>query len=135
MNCLCGLLRRCGAWFGSVCNQRLKAIGERGSEVFDFAVKETIEAFPLVRGVVVESSESCSQVLKVLDCPSRVAGRGCSDDGRLTWWNGIIGSFPFIPELRILAVRVRRYFFGGSSRCFGLTPGSKGRSRLCLCLF
>ena len=47
-------------------------IDERDSEVFDFAVEETIEAFPLVRGVVVESSESCSQVLKVLDCPRRV---------------------------------------------------------------
>src|SRR5437762_4432991 len=104
MNCLCGLLRRCGARIGSVCNQRLKAIDERGSEVFDFAVKETIEAFPLVRGVVVESSESCSQVLKVLDCPSRVAGRVCSDDSRFTWWNRIIGSFPFIPVLGMLSL-------------------------------
>ena len=84
MNCLCGLLRRCGARIDSVCNQRLKAIGERDSEMFDFAVKKTVETFSLVHNIIIESSESCNQVLKVLDCLSRVADRGCFDDGRFT---------------------------------------------------
>ena len=59
-------------------------IDECDSEVFNFAVKETIEAFPLVCGVVIESSESCSQVLKILDCPHRIADHDCSGDDRFT---------------------------------------------------
>src|SRR5208282_2048019 len=135
MNCLCRLLRRCGARISSVSNKGFETIGERGGEEFDFAVEETIEAFPLVRGVVVKSLESYSQVLKVLGCHSRVTGRGCSADGGVTWWNGIIDGFPLLPEPCIPAVRIRRCFIGGSCRCFGLTSGGKGRSRLCLCLF
>ena len=84
MNCLCELLRRCDARIDSVCNQRLKVIGERDSEVFDFAVKKIIETFSLVHDVIIESSESCNQVLKILNCLSRIADRGCFDDDRFT---------------------------------------------------
>ena len=84
MNCLCELLRRCDAQIDSVCNQRLKVIDECDSEMFDFVVKETIEAFSLVHDVIVESFESCSQILKILNYPHRVADHDCSDDGKFT---------------------------------------------------
>ena len=84
MNCLYELLRRCDAQIDSVCNQRLKVIGECDNEMFDFAVKEIIEAFPLVHDIVIESSELCNQVLKILNCPHRVADHDYSDDDRFT---------------------------------------------------
>ena len=59
-------------------------IGEYGNEMLDFAVKEIIEAFSLVRDIVIESFESCNQVLKILDYSHRVVDHDCFDDGRFT---------------------------------------------------
>ena len=135
MNYLYELLRCCDARINNVCNQRFKMIGECDNEMFNFIVKEIIETFSLVHDVIIESSESCNQVLKVLHCPHRVAGRDCCDDGRFTWWNGIIDSLSFLPELHVSMMRIHHCFLENNSRCFGFTFDDKRRSRLCLCLF
>lgn len=107
---MCRLWWCCGVQAGrSSSDQRFETISDGGGEVLNFTVEETIEALPFVCGVVVESSESYVQAVKVLGRQDRVVGSdsGCySDDCRFDWWSGIIGGFPLLPEFGILAMRV-----------------------------
>ena len=68
MNYLYKLLRCCDARIDNVCNQRLKMINKCDNEMFNFVVKKTIETFPFIHDIVIESFESCNQILKILNC-------------------------------------------------------------------
>ena len=135
MNYLYELLRCYDAQIDSVCNQRLKMIDECDNEMFNFVVKEIIEVFSLIHDIIIENSESCNQVLKILNCFHRVTDYNCFDDDKFIWWNGIIDNFSFLSELRVSVMRIHHYFLEDNSRCFDFTFDDKKRSRFCLYLF
>ena len=57
-------------------------IDEYDNEMLDFVVKEIIKTFLFVRDIVIESFESCNQVLKILNYSHRVVDHDCFDDDR-----------------------------------------------------